>query len=69
MLASEEAGRDAASLRDPRSTKDLALRATKATSKAIGHSMSSLVVLERHLWLTMTEMKEADKVPFLEAPV
>ncbi len=31
--------------------------------------MSSLVVLERHLWLTLTEMKEADKVPFLDAPV
>ncbi len=31
--------------------------------------MSSLIVLERHLWLTMTEMKEADKVPFLDAPV
>ncbi len=35
----------------------------------IGHSMSRLIVLERHLWLTMTEMKEADKVPFLDAPV
>ncbi len=32
-------------------------------------SMSSMVVLERHLWLTMTELKEADKVPFLDAPV
>ncbi len=26
-------------------------------------------MLERHVWLTMTEMKEADKVPFLDAPV
>ncbi len=31
--------------------------------------MSSLIVLERLLWFTMTEMKEADKVPFLDAPV
>ncbi len=31
--------------------------------------MSSLIVLERQLWLTMTEMKEADEVPFLDAPV
>ncbi len=40
-------------------------------SHRTGHrrSMSSLVVLERHLWLTMTEMKEVDKVPFLDAPV
>ncbi len=69
MLANEEAGLDSASLRDLRSATDLALRATKATAQAIGHSMSSLIVLERHLWLTMMEMKEADKVPFLDAPV
>ncbi len=69
MLANEEAGLDSASLRNLRSATDLALCATKATSQAIGHSMSSLIVLERHLWLTMMEMKEADKVPFLDAPV
>ncbi len=69
MFANEEAGLDSASLRDLRSTTDLALRATKATALAIGRSMSSLIVLEHHLWVTMTEMKEADKVPFLDAPV
>ncbi len=69
MLASEEAGLDAASLRDLRSMTDLALRATKVTAHAIGLSMSSLIVLERHIWLTMTEVKEADKVPFLDTPV
>ncbi len=69
MLASEEAGFDAASLRDLRSATILSLRATKATAQAIERSMSSLVVLERDLWLTMMEMKEADKVPFLDAPV
>ncbi len=36
---------------------DLALRATKTTAQAIGRSMASLVVLERHLWLTLTEIK------------
>ncbi len=30
--------------------------------------MSSLIVLERQLWLMMTEMKEADKIPFHGAP-
>ncbi len=35
MLTSEEAGLDAASLRDLRSTTDLALRATKATAQVI----------------------------------
>ncbi len=69
MLTNEEAGLDAASLRDLRSASDLALCVTKATAQAIGLSMSSLIVLERHLWLTMTEMKEADKVPFFDAQV
>ncbi len=69
MLTSEEAGLYAASLRDLRSTTDLALRTTKAAAQDLGRSMSSLIMLERHLWLTMTEMKEADKVPFLDAPV
>ncbi len=68
-MASEEAGLDAASLRDLRSMTDLALRITKATAQAIGWSMSSLVVLERRLWLTMTETKEADKVFFLDTSV
>ncbi|KAL1248884.1 hypothetical protein QQF64_022202 [Cirrhinus molitorella] len=31
--------------------------------------MASLVVLERHLWLSLTEIKDADKVPFLDSPV
>ncbi len=69
MLANEEAGLDSASLRDLRSATDLALRVTKATAQAIWLLMSSLIVLERHFWLTMTERKEADKVPFLHAPV
>ncbi len=69
MLPSEEAGLDSASLRDLRSVTDLALRATKATAQAIGRSMSSLIVLECPLWLTMMEMKEVDKVPFLDTPV
>ncbi len=65
MLANEEAGLDSASLRDPRSVTGLALSATKATAQAIGHSVSMLV---RHLWLTMTEMKKADKVPYHKHP-
>ncbi len=69
MLANEEAGLDSASLRDLRSVTDLALHATKTTAQAIGHSRSSLIMLERHLWLMMTEMNEADKVPFLHTPV
>ncbi len=44
-------------------------RPQKTTAKAIGRLMSSLIVLECHLWLTIMEMKEAVKVPFLDTPV
>ncbi len=51
------------------SATDLAQCATKMTAQAIGRSMASLMVLERHLWLNLMEMKDADKVPFLDSPV
>lgn len=54
--------------RNLRSATDLALHATKATAQAIGQSMANLVALERHLWLNLTEIKESDKVAFLECP-
>ncbi len=41
-----------------RRTADLALRATKETARAIGRSMAA----ERHLWLTLSDMKEKDSV-------
>ncbi len=39
----------------------LALRATKVTAQALGQTMSTLVVQERHLWLTLADMRESDK--------
>ncbi len=65
----DESEPDPATLRELRSATDLALRATKTTAQAIGRSMASLVVLERHLWLTLTEIKDADRVSFLDAPI
>ncbi|KAL0176639.1 hypothetical protein M9458_028969, partial [Cirrhinus mrigala] len=69
LAQSDRSALDPATLTELRSATDLALRATKATAQAIGRSMASLVVLERHLWLTLTEIKDADKVPFLDAPI
>ncbi len=60
---------DPATLRELRSATDLGLRATKTAAQAIGRSMASLVVLERHLWLTLMEIKDADRVSFLDAPI
>ncbi len=52
-----------------RRTADLALRATKETARAIGRSMAALVAAERHLWLTLSDMKEKDRVFLMDAPI
>ncbi|KAL0165789.1 hypothetical protein M9458_037633, partial [Cirrhinus mrigala] len=52
-----------------RRTADLSLRATKETTRAIGRAMAALVAAERHLWLTLSDMKEKDRVFLLDAPL
>ncbi len=52
-----------------RAETDLALRATKVTARAVGRAMSTLVVQERHLWLCLADMRDTDKVRFLNSPV
>lgn len=52
-----------------RRTADLSLRATKETARAIGRSMAAMVAAERHLWLTLSEMKERDRVCLMDAPI
>ncbi len=52
-----------------RRTAVLALRATKETTHAIGRSMAALVAAERHLWLTLSDMKEKDMVFLIDAPL
>lgn len=44
--------------RELRNSTDLALRATKMTGQSIGCTMGSLVVLNRHLWLTLMDVKD-----------
>lgn len=60
---------DPDAFRDLRSTTDLALCATKTTAQAIDRAMASLVVLERHVWLNLTEIKDTDKAAFFDSPV
>ncbi|KAI2653767.1 Transposon Ty3-G Gag-Pol polyprotein [Labeo rohita] len=50
-------------------TADLALRATKETARAVGRTMAAMVAAERHLWLTLSDMKEKDRVFLLDAPL
>ncbi len=64
-----EGGHDLAVLHELRAETDLALRATKVTAQSLGRAMSTLVVQERHLWLCLADMKEHEKVQFLNATV
>ncbi|KAL0177258.1 hypothetical protein M9458_026152, partial [Cirrhinus mrigala] len=54
-------------LEELRRTADLAVRATKETARAVGRSMAAMVAAERHLWLTLSDMKEKDRVFLLDA--
>ncbi len=64
-----EGGADPGVLQELRTATDLALRATKVTARALGQTMSTLVVQERHLWLTLADMRESDKHRFLDFPI
>ncbi len=68
LRSMDESNPNPAAFSELRSATDLALRTTKMTAQAIGRSMPSLVVLERYLWLNLTEMKDVDKIPFLDSP-
>ncbi|KAI2644503.1 Spindle and kinetochore-associated protein 1 [Labeo rohita] len=41
----------------------------KETARAVGQCMAAMVVAERHLWLTLSNMKEKDRVFLLDAPL
>ncbi|CAM4295375.1 unnamed protein product [Leuciscus chuanchicus] len=69
LRSMDESGPEPDAFKDLRSATDLALRATKTTAQALGRNMASLVVLERHLWLNLTEIRDADKTAFLDSPV
>ncbi|KAL0151337.1 hypothetical protein M9458_053331 [Cirrhinus mrigala] len=56
-------------LQELRSATDYALQATKVTTQALGRALSTMVVQERHLWLNLAEMQDAEKVCFLDAPI
>ncbi|KAL0157267.1 hypothetical protein M9458_048513, partial [Cirrhinus mrigala] len=56
-------------LHELRSATDYALRATKVTAQALGRAMSTMVVQERHLWLNLAEMRDAEKARFLDAAI
>ncbi|KAL0199171.1 hypothetical protein M9458_007711, partial [Cirrhinus mrigala] len=56
-----EGGPDQGAMQELRAATDFALRATKV--------MSTVVVQERHLWLTLAQMADVDKARFLNAAI
>ncbi len=64
-----EGDADPGVLQELRTATDLALRATEVMARALGQTMSTLVVQERHLWLTLADMRESDKHRFLDSPI
>ncbi len=64
-----EGGADPGVLQELRTVTDLALRATKITARALGQTISTIVVQECHLWLTLAHMRESDKHRFLDSPI
>lgn len=48
---------------------DLTLCTAKKVAKGVGCSMGSLVVLQCHLWLMLTEIRDMDRSQLLDTPV
>ncbi|XP_073668191.1 uncharacterized protein [Paramisgurnus dabryanus] len=69
LKALDEGSTDLSTFRDLRAATDFALKATKKSAQAIGRSMGFMVVMQRQLWLNLTDLKEADRKTLLNAPV
>ncbi len=69
LCSMDESNPNPAAFNELRSAAELALHATKMIVQVIGRSIASLVVLKSHMWLNLTEMKNADNVPFLDSLV
>lgn len=41
----------------------------KATVQPVGKAMTYLVVLQHHLWLNLTEIRDAEIMVFLNSPI
>ncbi len=65
----QEHSTDPGLMQELRTAANFALRATKVTARSLGKAISTMVVQERNLWLTLAEMKDVDKAHFLDAPI
>ncbi|KAI2654631.1 Ribosomal RNA large subunit methyltransferase H [Labeo rohita] len=64
-----EGGPDQGAMQELRAATDFALRATNVTARSLGQVMSTAVVQERHLWLTLAQMADSTKLLRDDAPI
>ncbi len=69
LQAAEGGALTAEATKDLRTATDFALMVTKRAAQAVGKAMGFMVVLQRHLWLNLADLKEADRKVLLNAPV
>ncbi len=69
LQAAEGGALTAEATKDLRAATDFALMATKRAAQAVGKAMGFMVVLQRHLWLNLADLKEADRKVLLNALV
>ncbi len=69
LQAAEGGALTAEATKDLRAATDFALMATKRAAQSVGKAMGFMVVLQRHLWLNLADLKEADRKVLLNAPV
>ncbi len=69
LQAAEGGALTAEATKDLRAATDFALMATKRAAQSVGKAMGFMVVHQRHLWLNLADLKEADRKVLLNAPV
>ncbi|XP_016101950.1 uncharacterized protein [Sinocyclocheilus grahami] len=69
LQAAEGRALTAEAVKDLRAATDFALMVTKRAAQAVGKAMGFMVVLQRHLWLNLADLKDADRKVLLKAPV
>ncbi len=69
LQAAEGGALTAEAIKDLRVATDFALMAMKRAAQAVGKAMGFMVALQRHLWLNLADLKEADRKVLLNAPV
>ncbi len=69
LQAAEGGALTVEAVKDLRAAMDFTLMATKRAAQAVGKAMGFMIVLQRHLWLNLADLKDADRKVLLKAPV